>query len=61
MLERLSTSNTIDVARAGATLAGAFSGVGLLFGRNADAPVTHACETSFEFTGQLDKVAIDVR
>jgi hypothetical protein len=39
----------------------AVTGYGLLIGRNANTPVTHAYETPFEFTGQLDKVTIEVK
>ena len=39
----------------------AVTGYGLLIGRNANTPVTHAYETPFAFTGQLDKVTIEVK
>jgi hypothetical protein len=44
-------------------LAGQYSSLtayGLLIGRNAGTPVSHTYEPPFRFTGQLDKVTIEI-
>lgn len=38
----------------------AMTGYGVQVGRNAGTPVSHAYEAPFQFTGQLDKVIIEV-
>jgi arylsulfatase len=38
----------------------AITGYGLLVGRNTGTPVSHAYEPPFRFTGQLEKVTIEV-
>jgi len=39
----------------------AITGYGLLIGRNTGTPVSHSYKPPFRFTGQLEKVTVEVK